>query len=645
MASVLAALGVMAVGASAAAQTGWSLNRYEPAPTGDAFFLAEHPWYSETRRFSVGLQGDLALNPLVLRVERDGQATETVPVVSSMFSAHLGAAVAITDRIGLHLSLPVSLSQSGNNVADRGIALAAASSPALGDLRVGARLRILGHADRDAFSLHLGVNAWLPTGSAANNTGDDRVRVEPRLVLAGRASMIRWSFSGGFTVRGERSALNIALGNELRFSGGVAVVLADERLHIGPEAYLYTPLGDVPNSGGSALFAERQWGGEVGLGARYLIADAVQVGVAGTGGIQTGYGVPSNRVLLSVAYAPITRVVPPPPDTDGDGVLDPNDACVDVPQGPNPDPNRAGCPRGDRDSDGVFDDEDQCVDVAQGETPDPNRRGCPLEDRDHDGVVDGEDQCPDTAQGEHPDPARRGCPEGDRDSDGVLDSADQCVDVPAGPRPSTVRAGCPAPDADHDNIIDQPEGPDQCPDRPETFNGITDEDGCPDGTALAEQVGTQIRIIEQVNFRTDSDEITGARSFEVLNAVLSVFRSLGAEIRIDVQGHTDDRGAADHNRDLSQRRATSVVHYLTEHGVDAARLEAHGFGPDCPIQAGTSRAARRANRRVQFIIVSSDTPAGRCVSADGSVQGTRTVVPSPAPAAAAPVARHRGHRH
>ncbi len=72
---LLATLGVTAglvsLSSAAEAQTaaGWALNRFDPTPSGDVFFLAEHPWTSSTRRFSAGLGLDFASNPLVQRTE------------------------------------------------------------------------------------------------------------------------------------------------------------------------------------------------------------------------------------------------------------------------------------------------------------------------------------------------------------------------------------------------------------------------------------------------------------------------------------------------------------------------------------------------------------------------------------------------
>jgi outer membrane protein OmpA-like peptidoglycan-associated protein len=463
----------------------------------------------------------------------------------------------------------------------------------------------LGITIADPLVLQLGVANWWFPASDDPNTGAARttgrvlapmggLRLEPRIGTLGRLFLegnVGWAFTGD----DQRFMFDAGLGFEF------AVTRA---FHIGP-ALRY---GMVFQEAGQPFENEP---------AMFFSA-----------GLSIALRYPTDQAA--------------PSDRDGDGVVDADDQCIDTPQGTNPDPARPGCPMGDRDSDGVLDANDECPDTPAGPNPDPARNGCPLGDRDSDGVLDNEDQCPDQAQGATPDPARRGCPAGDRDSDGVIDPEDQCPDTPAGPRPSTARRGCPAPDADHDGIIDAPEGPDQCPDRPETFNGVDDTDGCPDGAALAEQVGVQIRILQQINFRTDSDEITGAQSFRVLDSVTAILQAMTNIAQVDIQGHTDDRGAADHNRDLSNRRAASVVRYLTEHGVSAERLTSHGFGPDCPLQTGRSRSARAANRRVQFVIVSAETPAGQCVGANAAPAAGTPVATPDAPAEGG--RRHRRHR-
>ena len=84
---------------------------------------------------------------------------------------------------------------------------------------------------------------------------------------------------------------------------------------------------------------------------------------------------------------------PPPPDSDGDGVIDPEDQCPRTPPGVPVD--AVGCPL-DSDGDGVTDDRDQCPNTPPGTIVDEN--GCDA-DRDADGVPNDRDRCPNTAPG------------------------------------------------------------------------------------------------------------------------------------------------------------------------------------------------------------------------------------------------------
>jgi len=615
-AALAACVGLWATESGAQTRTGWALNRYEPSPMGDAFFLAEHPWYSRTRVFSVGLYGDYAINPLQLvRIDPSGVQQPAQDDITGMFVLHVGAQVSFLDRVGVHVSLPVSLLQSGASSGTTP-AVGPADGPAIGDLRAGLRVRLFGHADKDPFSLHLGANVFVPIGERANNLGDEAVRVEPRLTLAGRGGPVRWSFGGSFQVRSNLDVSNLAFGNELRLTAALGVVLADERLMIGPEVYFFTPIREYSAAqvaaygntlGSSPTFNSALSGGEVFLGASYLIADAFRIGAAGGPGFMQGPGVPTGRVVFNLAYAPITReVAPVVADTDGDGVLDPDDQCPTTPQGTRPDPARLGCPLLDTDGDGVYDGDDQCVTEPQGATPDPARRGCPLRDRDGDGVMDADDICPDQAQGPTPDPtpARRGCPAGDRDSDGVFDHEDLCPDESRMPFPDPARNGCSLPDTDHDQV---PEPPDACPGVPGVPSNDPARNGCPNADIRLE--GGQIRILQQVFFDTDRDTIK-PRSNRILLAVSDVLRGAPHIRRISVDGHTDNRSDEAHNMDLSQRRAGAVVRWLVAHGVEEARLEAHGYGPTRPIDTNETNAGRGRNRRVEFVIIDPPQPAG-----------------------------------
>ena len=82
---------------------------------------------------------------------------------------------------------------------------------------------------------------------------------------------------------------------------------------------------------------------------------------------------------------------PPPGDRDNDHVIDPEDACPDVPGVRTAQRETNGCPPRDRDHDLIADADDACPDSPGVATSDPTTNGCPP---DHDGAVDANDTCP-----------------------------------------------------------------------------------------------------------------------------------------------------------------------------------------------------------------------------------------------------------
>jgi OmpA-OmpF porin, OOP family len=105
-------------------------------------------------------------------------------------------------------------------------------------------------------------------------------------------------------------------------------------------------------------------------------------------------------------------------------------------------------------------------------------------------------------------------------------------------------------------------------------------------------------VLKGVNFANNSAQLTAA-STAVLDEVASTLVKR-SDIRAEVAGHTDDRGEANYNRSLSQKRAESVRAYLVSKGVDASRLTARGYGEDSPIADNKSDKGRAENRRVEL---------------------------------------------
>lgn len=77
-------------------------------------------------------------------------------------------------------------------------------------------------------------------------------------------------------------------------------------------------------------------------------------------------------------------------------------------------------------------------------------------------------------------------------------------------------------------------------------------------------------------------------------------------IRIGIGGHTDNVGSDEYNLELSEHRAQAVMRYLTDKGINADQLRAKGFGEAKPIADNLTEDGRKANRRVECVILKSD---------------------------------------
>jgi outer membrane protein OmpA-like peptidoglycan-associated protein len=195
---------------------------------------------------------------------------------------------------------------------------------------------------------------------------------------------------------------------------------------------------------------------------------------------------------------------------------------------------------------------------------------------------------------------RAGGPEDDDDHDGVPNGKDACPTVPGLPQFD----GC--PDTDGDGI---PDGEDRCP----TVPGPAENEGCPypEGEPLVEVESSRLSLKDSIHFDTDRDTIQPA-SFPVLDQVARILGEHGELQHLRIEGHTDNVGPAAYNKELSARRAASVVRYLVAKGVAADRLVAAGYGFERPIATNDTALGRAKNRRVEFTILDDGAvPAGK----------------------------------
>ena len=102
-----------------------------------------------------------------------------------------------------------------------------------------------------------------------------------------------------------------------------------------------------------------------------------------------------------------------------------------------------------------------------------------------------------------------------------------------------------------------------------------------------------------IYFDTDS-AIPRPESEATLENVLQLLKT-DTGLRLEVQGHTDDSGTADHNAALSDARAGSVRQWLTAHGITAGRLTSKGYGATRPVADNHTPEGKARNRRVELV--------------------------------------------
>ena len=113
------------------------------------------------------------------------------------------------------------------------------------------------------------------------------------------------------------------------------------------------------------------------------------------------------------------------------------------------------------------------------------------------------------------------------------------------------------------------------------------------------EVGSMTEF-KNVYFEFGKSNLLPESRLELDRAVEFMKKNKNASIEID--GHTDDVGSDAANNSLSLARATSVMSYLSSHGIRPDRMTAKGFGKTKPLKKGTDEESRAKNRRVEMVI-------------------------------------------
>ncbi len=120
-------------------------------------------------------------------------------------------------------------------------------------------------------------------------------------------------------------------------------------------------------------------------------------------------------------------------------------------------------------------------------------------------------------------------------------------------------------------------------------------------TARHQKRKNKIYTLENVYFDTDKATLRSS-SFDALNNLLKAMQT-NPDMKVEVGGHTDNRGKSEYNMKLSRKRAESVKNYLVEHGIDPERIKTKGYGESDPVATNKTEQGRQKNRRMEVKIL------------------------------------------
>lgn len=359
---------------TAADEPSLALGQFHPAPAGDSFFGVPSPYVRGNLVPRAVVMFDYADQPLCLEVD-DQQGSHQIAVMGRQAFFLLNASLSIQSRLLVSAVLPVAVVQKGNNSVIQGQPIASSQPAQLGDLRLGARVRILGE-DTEPFQLAVSFDGHIPTAPKGGFAGEGAFRAAPQIIVGGRFKAgldFAWSAAMGALVRRSNPTL-------ITYSAAFATSLWNDLMQIGPELYAATPVQPGTFSLTQDLKVEKQVSTNVELlfGVRMRLFRNVVVGWALGPGLTKAIGTPEMRFVGSVGWSPglpvqATRQA----DRDEDRIPDIIDACPDAAGPASPDRARNGCPVLDDDEDGILNQEDACPNDYGVRDKNPKKHGCP----------------------------------------------------------------------------------------------------------------------------------------------------------------------------------------------------------------------------------------------------------------------------
>ena len=523
---------------------------------------------------------DYANQPL--RLIANGQPSQQVLLLRYQSMLYLGASIGLFDRFELGFVLPTLIAQKSGSTEVLGPTLTSAGS-GVGDIRFVPKAKLYG-GKRLVFAVALPFT--LPTGSGHAYLSQGRATFSPELRLETNQNWLPFQLmaNAGVALRNTRVLGDLNLSNAFTWGGAAQVPF-----HLSTQKF--AALATIAGELGLSVNHPSERPMEAMGALRWFTPASVDVTLGAGPGITNGYGTPRFRLFGGLAYNP-AKAQPAAPEKPAFCLLA-ADTYLRTPAGQAIDvPINAMAQSG------------QPITVSRTEPPShgavQKAASGALQYLPADGYS-GKDEFALIV------------------SDGSERTARQkvVVDVlpPPPPPPPAPVAELPLPPMPMPEPLPPPPPPPPAANEPERIirNG-------------------HIALLAPVQFAVDKDIIL-RKSMPILDKVAQILRENPDYKKVSIEGHTDSQGAAEHNLDLSQRRANSVMRYLIKDKIDAARLEAHGFGQDKPIESNASPKGRARNRRVEFVVTDGPMPDTKPSATPAKPAPSDAAKPAPSDAA------------
>ncbi len=511
-------------------------------------------------------------HPFVVRYTGTDGTSQTIDLVKDAMQVDVIAGLQY-DRFRIGVDLPIYLF-TRSDLADEGAGL--------GDIAFDGRI---GLVDRNTSGVGFAVGGRvsLPTASIASPLGTSQGKPgwEAQLIVDKPIGPVLLAANLGYRGIPEQQMANVIWDDQLMWRVGAGWRLSNTLTLSADVAgaqvvRMISTDADAPPSRGAGAPVEALGGAKIGLG------DALTLDMGVGTGLGQGIGAPRLRVIAGIGYRPVKHM-----RGDGPSVVDTMDA---IPYEPAPDVEDVSVMPVDTSTLDV-----PVVDVPVVEVPvvDVPVVDVPVVDVPDAEVPDAE--VPVVPVGEvrvevsdvNGDPIV-----GARilaNGDGIGQTGDDGVFAATTPVGPTLFA------AHADGYRHVEEAVDVVEDDVITLV-LTAE------PATAELVGDQIDLRDSVYFATNEAEIL-PESAALLQDVIDILTDHPELTQMRIEGHTDSRGSAAHNLDLSTRRAASVRQYLIDHGIAGSRMVSQGFGETQPLDGRQTADAHEKNRRVDFFVV------------------------------------------